>query len=174
MLMQRNISISLYEDITKHPPDPPTADPTHGHGPRFRGWDQRGLPHFCELPYFNSKETAVRIVNGFHYGMDALDEFDTPDHLDWHRPGKVEERIEKLVMPLVKQIGGPDEVDLVQIHSGMWDLVRTLFFLSFVNVLPTCDIDFEHVQFSILRMRSGPLRDAGRQNKMVPRDPAYA
>lgn len=73
----------------------------------------------------------MRVVNGFHYGMDALDEFNTPDHTDWHAPGRIEKRIDRLVLPVIEQLNerdggkgdGRDKIDLVQIHSGMWDLV---------------------------------------------------
>ncbi|GAA6061836.1 hypothetical protein JCM10212_000753 [Sporobolomyces blumeae] len=121
-LFRQNVTISHYHDIKIHPPGPYPADLTRGHGPKFDGWDQRGLMHRCEIPFANGRGTAVRIVNGFHYGMDALDEFNTPDHTDWHAPGKIEDRIDKLVMPAIEQLGGPDKVDVVQIHSGMWDL----------------------------------------------------
>jgi hypothetical protein len=94
----------------------------------------------CEIPFYDSKSStgggtkekgtvAMRIMNGFHYGMDELDEFNTPDHTDWHAPGKIEKRIDKLVMPAVEQLGGPDKIDLVQLHSGMWDLVSSKPFI---------------------------------------------
>ncbi|KAK4053855.1 hypothetical protein OIV83_001511 [Microbotryomycetes sp. JL201] len=126
-LFKRNVTISHYHDIHKRPPDPPQGDLTRGHGPKFDGWDQRGLPHMCEIPHYSpgSRSTngvAVRVVNGFHYGMDALDEFNTPDHNDWHAPGRIEQRIEQLVVPFLEQLGGTDKVDVVQLHSGMWDL----------------------------------------------------
>ncbi|KAK4058792.1 hypothetical protein OIO90_000238 [Microbotryomycetes sp. JL221] len=126
-LFKRNVTISHYHDLHRHPPDPPTGDLTRGHGPKFEGWDQRGLPHICEIPFYShgSKSTngvAMRVVNGFHYGMDALDEFNTPDHNDWHAPGRIEQRIEQLVVPFLEQLGGTDKVDVVQLHSGMWDL----------------------------------------------------
>jgi hypothetical protein len=87
--------------------------------------------HKCEIPFYDSKKSeregggavAMRVFNGFHYGMDELDEFNTPDHNDWHAPGKIEKRIDRLVMPAVEQLGGADKIDLVQLHSGMWDLV---------------------------------------------------
>jgi hypothetical protein len=131
-LFKRNVTISHYHDIHRHPPDPPVGDLTKGHGPKFEGWDQRGLPHLCEIPFYSEKGrghsgVAMRIVNGFHYGMDALDEFDTPDHADWHKPGRVEVRIEELVVPMLEQMGGTDSVDVVQLHSGMWDLVSLVF-----------------------------------------------
>lgn len=127
-LMRRNVTISHYHDINIHPPDDPNlGDLTKSHGPKFDGWDQRGLPHMCEIPFdgpSNGKpNVAMRIVNGFHYGMDALDEFNSMEHSDWHAPGRVERRIKELVIPFLKQLGGVDKVDLVQIHSGMWDLV---------------------------------------------------
>ncbi|KAM0792366.1 hypothetical protein ACM66B_005046 [Microbotryomycetes sp. NB124-2] len=126
-LFKRNVTISHYHDIHKRPPDPPQGDLTRGHGPKFDGWDQRGLPHMCEIPFYSSGSrstngVAVRVVNGFHYGMDALDEFNTPDHNDWHAPGRIEQRIEQLVVPFLEQLGGTDKVDVVQLHSGMWDL----------------------------------------------------
>lgn len=135
-LFKRNITISHYHDIHRHPPDGTAGDLTKGHGPKFEGWDQRGLPHLCEIPFYSEKGrghsgVAMRVVNGFHYGMDALDEFDTPDHADWHKPGRVEVRIEELVVPMLEQMGGPDSVDVVQLHSGMWDLVRLAPFLLF-------------------------------------------
>ncbi|GAA5888712.1 hypothetical protein JCM16303_003062 [Sporobolomyces ruberrimus] len=134
-LFKRNVTISHYHDISQHPPGPFPPDLTRGHGPKFEGWDQRGLMHMCEIPFYDTKPTrsgergggsegtvAMRIFNGFHYGMDELDEFNTPDHTDWHAPGKIEKRIDKLVMKAVEQLGGPDKIDLVQLHSGMWDL----------------------------------------------------
>ncbi|GAA6016916.1 hypothetical protein JCM11491_006912 [Sporobolomyces phaffii] len=129
-LFKRNVTISHYHDIRKHPPGPYPPDLTRGHGPKFDGWDQRGLMHMCEIPFYDEKgggnqekgTVAMRIMNGFHYGMDELDEFNTPDHTDWHAPGKIEKRIDKLVMSAVEQLGGPDKIDLVQLHSGMWDL----------------------------------------------------
>ncbi|GAA6004584.1 hypothetical protein JCM10207_000946 [Rhodosporidiobolus poonsookiae] len=121
-LFRRNVSISHYHDINRHPPGPYPADLTKGHGPKFDGWDQRGLLHRCEIPFADGSGTAMRVVNGFHYGMDALDEFNTPDHTDWHAPGRIENRIDELVVPAIEQLGGTDKVDVVQIHSGMWDL----------------------------------------------------
>ncbi|KAM0754165.1 hypothetical protein T439DRAFT_298654 [Meredithblackwellia eburnea MCA 4105] len=125
-LLHQNVTISLYEDMHSHPPPTPDiVDLTKGHGPKYKGWDQRGLPHMCEIPFHptsGQSGTALRVVNGFHYGMDALDEFDTPDHLDWHKPGRIENRINDLVVPFVEQIGGPKKIDLVLLHSGMWDL----------------------------------------------------
>ncbi|KAI5475392.1 hypothetical protein MNV49_001460 [Pseudohyphozyma bogoriensis] len=125
-LLKQNLTISLYDDINAHPPDPVAWDLTNaGHGPKFHGWDQRGLPHLCEVPFYSAKGTrkvAMRVVNGFHYGMDALDEFDTPDHNDWHKPGRIEVRIDELVVPMLKQMGARDNVDLIMLHSGMWDL----------------------------------------------------
>ncbi|GAA5905084.1 uncharacterized protein JCM6883_004960 [Sporobolomyces salmoneus] len=130
-LFKRNVTISHYHDISAHPPGPYPPDLTRGHGPKFDGWDQRGLMHMCEIPFFDPKNPqreatggpiAMRVINGFHYGMDELDEFNTPDHTDWHAPGKIEKRIDQLVMKAVEQLGGPDKIDLVQLHSGMWDL----------------------------------------------------
>lgn len=143
-LFRRNITISHYHDIHRHPPETPSGDLTKGHGPKFEGWDQRGLPHLCEIPYYSEKGrghsgVAMRVVNGFHYGMDALNEFDTPDHSDWHKPGRVEVRIEQLVVPMLEQMGGVDSVDLVQLHSGMWDLVR-----RFVVDVPRAELTFSH------------------------------
>jgi hypothetical protein len=80
--------------------------------------------HRCEIPFVDGSGTAMRVVNGFHYGMDALDEFNTPDHTDWHAPGRIENRIDELIVPAIEQLGGTDKVDVVQLHSGMWDLVR--------------------------------------------------
>ena len=91
----------------------------------------------CEIPFFDPKNpgregeegggtVAMRVFNGFHYGMDELDEFNNPDHNDWHAPGKIEKRIDRLVMNAVEQLGGADKIDLVQLHSGMWDLVSSL------------------------------------------------
>ncbi|GAA6057461.1 hypothetical protein JCM3770_000774 [Rhodotorula araucariae] len=121
-LFRRNVTISHYHDIRKHPPGPYPADLTKGHGPKFDGWDQRGLMHRCDIPFADGSGIAVRVVNGFHYGMDALDEFNTPDHADWHAPGKAEIRIDELIVPAVEQLGGTDKIDVVQLHSGMWDL----------------------------------------------------
>ncbi|GAA5822948.1 hypothetical protein JCM11251_004432 [Rhodosporidiobolus azoricus] len=121
-LFRRNVSISHYHDIRKHPPGPYPQDLTMGHGPKFDGWDQRGLMHKCEIPFADGSGVAMRVVNGFHYGMDALDEFNTPDHTDWHAPGRIETRIDELIVPAVEQLGGTDKVDVVQLHSGMWDL----------------------------------------------------
>lgn len=64
----------------------------------------------------------MRVINGFHYGMDALDEFNTPEHGDWHAPGRIETRIDELFVPMMEQMGGTNAVDLVVLHSGMWDL----------------------------------------------------
>ncbi|KDE06702.1 hypothetical protein MVLG_03048 [Microbotryum lychnidis-dioicae p1A1 Lamole] len=127
-LFKRELSISHYHDINSHPPGALPADLTKGHGPKFDGWDQRGLPHICEIPFHSDTResgtdgVAMRVVNGFHYGMDALDEFNTPDHTDWHKPGRVEDRLEKLIVPFIEQLGGLDKIDVVQLHSGMWDL----------------------------------------------------
>ncbi|GEM09586.1 hypothetical protein Rt10032_c08g3603 [Rhodotorula toruloides] len=121
-LFRRNVTISHYHDITKSPPGPYPGDLTRGHGPKHEGWDQRGLMHRCEIPFVDGSGIAMRVVNGFHYGMDALDEFNTPDHTDWHAPGRIENRIDELIVPAVEQLGGTDKVDVVQLHSGMWDL----------------------------------------------------
>lgn len=122
-LFRRNVSISMYHDISRHPRGPYPPDLTRAHGPQFEGWDQRGLMHRCEIPFADGKGVAMRIINGFHYGMDALDEFNSPDHSDWHAPGRVERRIDELFVPAIRQLGGPDKIDVVQLHSGMWDLV---------------------------------------------------
>lgn len=53
-------------------------------------------------------------------------EFNTDDRTDWHAPGRFEDRVEQLFTPLIEQMGGPDSVDLILLHSGMWDLVRSL------------------------------------------------
>ncbi len=127
-MLNTNLSISHYANLNDQPPDAPTGDLTLSHGPKFDGWDQRGLPHRCEIPFAQSSGkagTALRVINGFHYGMDALDEFNTPGHSDWHAPGRVEVRIDKLFIPMIDQLGGPDKVDLIIFHSGMWDLVST-------------------------------------------------
>ncbi|GAA5896420.1 hypothetical protein JCM8208_001870 [Rhodotorula glutinis] len=121
-LFRRNVTISHYHDISRHPPGPYPLDLTKEHGPKFDGWDQRGLMHRCELPFADGSGVALRVINGFHYGMDALDEFNTPDHNDWHAPGKVETRIDQLFLPAIEQLGGVDKIDVVQLHSGMWDL----------------------------------------------------
>ncbi|SCV67021.1 BQ2448_5667 [Microbotryum intermedium] len=128
-LFKRELSISHYHDIKSHPPGALPADLTKGHGPKFDGWDQRGLPHICEIPFHSDTNedgtdggVAMRVVNGFHYGMDALDEFNTPDHTDWHKPGRVEDRLKKLIVPFIEQLEGLDKIDVVQLHSGMWDL----------------------------------------------------
>ncbi|EMS25188.1 uncharacterized protein RHTO_02916 [Rhodotorula toruloides NP11] len=121
-LFRRDVTISHYSDITKLPPGPYPADLTKGHGPKHEGWDQRGLMHRCEIPFVDGSGTAMRVINGFHYGMDALDEFNTPDHTDWHAPGRIENRIDELIVPAIEQLGGTDKVDVVQLHSGMWDL----------------------------------------------------
>lgn len=92
----------------------------------------------------------MRIVNGFHYGMDALDEFDTPDHADWHKPGRVEVRIEELMVPMLEQMGGPDSVDVVQLHSGMWDLVS----INLPSPFPSLSAELT------LSLLAGPLRPA--------------
>jgi len=104
--------------------------------------------HLCEIPHYSPEgqgsdgeraRVAMRVLNGFHYGMDQLDEFNTPDHTDWHAPGRIEKRIDRLVLPAIEQLnkrdGGTgnnarDKIDLVQIHSGMWDLVE-FYSLSF-------------------------------------------
>jgi len=147
-LFKREVTISLYSDINSHPPGPYPPDLTKGHGPKFEGWDQRGLMHLCEIPHYSPEgqgsdgeraRVAMRVLNGFHYGMDQLDEFNTPDHTDWHAPGRIEKRIDRLVLPAIEQLnkrdGGTgnnarDKIDLVQIHSGMWDLVE-FYSLSF-------------------------------------------
>ncbi|POY74320.1 hypothetical protein BMF94_2514 [Rhodotorula taiwanensis] len=121
-LFRRNVSIALYHDINDYPPGPYPPDLTRGHGPKYKGWDQRGLLHRCEIPFANGDGVALRVINGFHYGMDALDEFNSPDHNDWHAPGRIERRIDELFVPAIKQLGGTDKVDVVQLHSGMWDL----------------------------------------------------
>lgn len=125
-LFRRNVTISMYHDLEKRPPGPYPPDLTRGHGPKFDGWDQRGLMHRCEIPFASGKGIAMRVINGFHYGMDALDEFNSPDHNDWHAPGRIERRIDELFVPAVRQLGGTDKIDVVQLHSGMWDLVRRL------------------------------------------------
>lgn len=132
-LMGRNVTISHYTDVSQHPLDLPKTDPRLSHGPPLDGWDQRGLPHLCEIPFRSGegrrKEggVAMRVVNGFHYGMDALDEFNTPAHGDWHAPGRIERRIDELFVPMMEQMGGVNAVDLIVLHSGMWDLVRLSF-----------------------------------------------
>lgn len=125
-LFRRNVTISMYHDLEKRPPGPYPPDLTRGHGPKFDGWDQRGLMHRCEIPFASGKGIAMRVINGFHYGMDALDEFNSPDHNDWHAPGRIERRIDELFVPAIRQLGGTDKIDVVQLHSGMWDLVRRL------------------------------------------------
>lgn len=78
-LFEQDVSISHYANISSHPPDTEhDRDLTfHGHGPAHEGWDQRGLPHRCEIPFAGAKggkrEVALRVVNAFHYGMDAMD-----------------------------------------------------------------------------------------------------
>lgn len=167
-LMQQQITISMYDDI-KSQPEKSKGDLTMGHGPKFHGWDQRGLPHLCEVPFYSppgkegkgnpkgkdgltaKPDIAMRVVNGFHYGMDALDEFDTPDHLDWHKPGKIDTRIDELVVPMLEQMGGTDKVDLVILHSGMWDLVC---------LLPKCSLAFR-TRADVTFLLSGPVRTSG-------------
>lgn len=142
-LMRRNVSISHYHDITLHPRKALPPDLTRGHGPKFDGWDQRGLPHLCEIPFYaealdrSGEKIAMRVVNGFHYGMDALDEFDTPDHGDWHKPGRIEVRIDELVLPMLDQMGGVDAVDLILLHSGMWDIVSEYLTLDELTLAGT-------------------------------------
>lgn len=155
-LAGRNVSLATYRDANLHPPLPPVwMDLSKQHPPtQFDGWDQRGLPHMCDIfrhedtvpddePYAtdDNEESriwaasstargrgkrgatpALRVVNGFHYGLDELDEFNTPDRTDWHGPGKIESRIDRLFIPFLEQIGGTDNVDLIQLQSGMWDL----------------------------------------------------
>lgn len=125
-MLKTSLTISHYANLDAHPSDTGEGDLTLSHGPKFDGWDQRGLPHRCEIQFSEDsgkKGTALRVINGFHYGMDALDEFNTPGHSDWHAPGRAEVRIDKLFVPMIEQLGGPDKVDLVIFHSGMWDLV---------------------------------------------------
>ncbi|KAK4700615.1 hypothetical protein P7C70_g5630, partial [Phenoliferia sp. Uapishka_3] len=134
-LLQQPVSIFMYGDI-ENKVKMGTEDLTINHGPRFNGWDQRGLPHMCEIPLAMEKwmkgkaRVALRVINGFHYGMDALDEFDTPDHPDWHKPGRLENRIDELFVPMLEQMGGIEKVDLILLHSGMWDLVRFISFFK--------------------------------------------
>lgn len=129
-LLKTKVSISHYHDIDAHPRDSHVPDLSKAHGANLEGWDQRGLPHLCEVPFHSysgeqeESTVAMRIVNAFHYGMDDLEEFNTPSHPDWHAPGGAEERLEQLVIPLIEQMGGSEAVDLVMLHSGMWDLVR--------------------------------------------------
>lgn len=166
-LMDQQVVISLYEDI-KARPDPPVGDLTRGHGPRFRGWDQRGLPHLCEIALHGAtgkNKVAMRVVNGFQYGMDALDEFDTPDHLDWHKPGRIETRIDELFVPLLDQMGGTDSVDLIILHSGMWDLVRHRLARSFARREALTG------PFSVC---AGSLWAPGRQDQVEPHRSAHA
>lgn len=59
-----------------------------------------------------------------------LQEFNSPGHSDWHAPGRIEDRIDELVVPMLEQMGGTGAVDLVQLHSGMWDVVRRRAFCS--------------------------------------------
>ncbi|SCZ95902.1 BZ3500_MvSof-1268-A1-R1_Chr8-1g09872 [Microbotryum saponariae] len=135
-LFKRELSISHYHDINSHPPGALPADLTKGHGPKFDGWDQRGLPHICEIPFHSDTReagtdgVAMRVVNGFHYGMDALDEFNTPDHTDWHKPGRVEDRLEKLIVPFIEQLGGLDKIDValfgMQDDKTKWSLTVPL------------------------------------------------
>jgi hypothetical protein len=172
-LMKGNLAISHYRDLNDRPSNVPALDElTTRHGPNFEGWDQRGLPHLCEIPRYiepsdesadvqevdlkeaggeaqqesrhrpntntasPTEQTIMRVVNGFHYGMDDIDEFKSPEHGDWHRPGKFEDRLHELFLPMVEQLGGVDAIDVVQIQSGMWDVVRpSCWFL--VDYLPS-------------------------------------
>lgn len=173
-LFKRNVTISHYHDISKHPPGPYPPDLTRGHGPKFDGWDQRGLMHMCEIPFYDARNpergetVAMRVMNGFHYGMDELDEFNNPDHNDWHAPGKIEKRIDKLVMRAVEQLGGPDKIDLVQLHSGMWDLVSGTS--SFV-VSKTSRIRADNLFFSARQALFGMQDDKHRFSLTTPLSP---
>lgn len=130
-LMKGKMTMSHYHNMTQHPPDDlaVTHDYTVSHGPPFEGWDQRGLPHLCEIERYREdksqeKEMVMRVVNGFHYGMDDEDEYNTAAHADWHKPGLFEDRITQLILPMVQQLGGVESIDVVSLHSGMWDVVR--------------------------------------------------
>ena len=50
----------------------------------------------------------------FFYGLDDQDEFE--GQLDWHPPGKAEDRIDELFLPYTQKLGR--KIDMIQLHSG--------------------------------------------------------
>lgn len=125
-LINRPLRVTSWRDPSVIAPDP---DPTivqpeevadqplrmSFHGPNFEGYDQRGLPHVCEIP-----ELDFVALNGFHYGMDTADRFNSSFHPDWHAPGRFEDRLEQLFVPYLAARGRTP--DVVVFSSGIWDL----------------------------------------------------
>lgn len=120
-LIKKPIQVTSWKDIQRQAPMGSAAqDLTHQHGPNFEGFDQRGLPHLCHVP-----ELDFVMVNGFHYGMDDDERFNSKGHPDWHLPGRFEDRIDQLVLPFVKGKNGLQrKIDLVVWSSGVWDVAR--------------------------------------------------
>ena len=83
------------------------------HDSDTRDWDIRGLPHIVHLP----APVGLTVANCFVYGVDDHDEFSR--QVDWHAPGKAEDRLEQLCKPFTDQLAHPPS--LIQLHSGLWD-----------------------------------------------------
>lgn len=98
-LSNSNVYYSLYSDPSARNPDEQQV-----------GWDARNLPHVTTIA---PDALNLRIVNGFHYGLDDVDEFSYA--ADWHGPGRAEHRVTELFEPFARHLG---KIDLIQLHSG--------------------------------------------------------
>lgn len=120
-LVGAHVRSFFYNDINKPPPP---------------GWDPRSTPWEVNLGLLhprNLNQTAAghqsefaglncRIINGFFYGLDDIDEFSVQG--DWHAPGLAESRVKELYEPMTKEFGMEDgeEPAFISLQSGLWDL----------------------------------------------------
>ncbi|MBW0512583.1 hypothetical protein O181_052298 [Austropuccinia psidii MF-1] len=123
-LISQPVRITSWKNASKLAPfiTHPHLDSSHlavpPHGSDLEGFDIRGLPHVCFV-----EELDFVFLNGFHYGMDDQNLFNSSQHPDWRPPGKFEDRIDKLIKPYLNQaFVRPRSPDLVIWSSGFWDL----------------------------------------------------
>ncbi|GAA97905.1 uncharacterized protein L969DRAFT_105011 [Mixia osmundae IAM 14324] len=82
------------------------------------GWDERGLPHRIHYQRLN-----LWIISHFFYGADDTDVFEVQG--DWHRPGKFEDRFDRLFKPFIEDmLTSKRSPDFVSFHSATWDMAR--------------------------------------------------
>lgn len=106
-------------------------------GPVPEGWDPRNTPWEVDLGLLNPRNRHTpnpknpaaqfaglncRVVNGFFYGLDDINEFSV--QADWHAPGLAEQRIEELFQPMVDQFAAEAKEGpaFISLQSGLWDL----------------------------------------------------
>ena len=130
-------------DLTDSPCWPSDYADSRHTNPLPQGWDERGLPY---TTYIASMD--LRIVNGFFYGLDDIDDFQHQP--DWHAPGLAEDRIEQLFYPFTKSL--PHAPDFIQIHSGMWDLALWGRQDSQLNQLTDVPLDWQRLKWWRHRM----------------------